>query len=256
MWLLFSFILGAIVGSFLNVAALRFNTGRSLRGRSACLSCNKKLGAADLIPLVSYFFNGGRCRYCGSRIRLHYPMVEGGTALLFLLLALVSPTVWHFLLGAITGSILIVIFLYDLWHRIIPDTLVLLLLFMALLFFALTKPLSLSSLAAALTAGALAALPLFLIAAISQGGAMGWGDVKLAFPLGAMLPLPEALTFILFSFWAGAIWSLALLCTQRLIFRKGSAYLTMKSEIPFAPYLIGSFLFVYLFHVDVTTLFL
>src|SRR3989344_148921 len=81
----FFLCLGAIVGSYLNVLILRYNTGRSSQGRSSCMSCQKRLSWYELIPVLSYIVLRGRCRSCTSKISLQYPLVEGGLAVLFLL---------------------------------------------------------------------------------------------------------------------------------------------------------------------------
>ena len=89
---------------------------------------------------------------------------------------------------------------------------------------------------------------------------MGLGDAKLALPLGLLLGPIGAFSMVVFSFWIGAVVSVALLLLQHL-YRKGTTRLPfvatplrMKSEIPFAPFLILGFLFVYLFHVDIFTI--
>src|SRR3990172_11980304 len=127
------FILGTIVGSFLNVVILRYNTGVSFfSGRSFCPSCGKKLSWYELVPVVSFFVLRRKCAGCGSKISWQYPLVELATGLLFLstLYALRSTLFFdiYYLLSTIyyllVWSILIVISVYDLRHKIIPDLLV------------------------------------------------------------------------------------------------------------------------------------
>src|ERR1700752_70221 len=79
-----AFVFGTIIGSFLNVVALRYNTGFSLGGRSRCFSCGKTLYWYKLIPLFSFLIQGGRCRKCHSQISIQYPLVEALTGLVFL----------------------------------------------------------------------------------------------------------------------------------------------------------------------------
>src|SRR3989344_4426710 len=75
---------GAVVGSFLNVVILRYNTGMGFtRGRSKCFSCCKKLRWRDLLPVLSFLALHGRCGQCGSKIFWQSPGVEAITALLF-----------------------------------------------------------------------------------------------------------------------------------------------------------------------------
>ncbi|MFA6602049.1 MAG: prepilin peptidase, partial [Candidatus Paceibacterota bacterium] len=80
------FIFGTIIGSFLNVVALRFNTGATLGGRSKCMSCGHQLTWKELIPVLSFLWQGGLCRNCRSRISRQYVLVELSTGLLFALI--------------------------------------------------------------------------------------------------------------------------------------------------------------------------
>ena len=82
--LIFFLILGTAVGSFLNVVAYRsIHSGSVFSGRSYCPHCKHKLKAADLVPIVSYLFLKGKCRYCSKEISLQYPAVELVTGLAF-----------------------------------------------------------------------------------------------------------------------------------------------------------------------------
>ncbi|MEY2702943.1 MAG: hypothetical protein RLY43_1581, partial [Bacteroidota bacterium] len=130
---IFFIILGAIIGSFLNVVILRINTGRGLNGRSGCLSCNKKLHWHELIPIVSYFVLKRRCSGCKSKISWQYPLVEISTAILFFAIFQKQIPVFEYapllalieiIFYLIIWSILVVIFVYDLRHTIIPNKLV------------------------------------------------------------------------------------------------------------------------------------
>lgn len=82
----FVFAFGAIIGSFLNAVIWRLHVGQSfVRGRSKCIHCRHGLAARDLVPVFSYLFLGGKCRYCRKPISPHYPIVETVTGLLFVL---------------------------------------------------------------------------------------------------------------------------------------------------------------------------
>lgn len=267
--MLFYFILGTIVGSFLNVVALRYNSGRGLTGRSSCFSCGSVLSWNELIPILSYVINSGRCRNCGSRISLQYPFIEIFTGILFLGAYLLGLPLYYLLYTLIIFSILIVILIYDFRHHIIPDGLVYS--FIAFVFAGLFIDFSLSALAIPtvldIVAGPILSFPIAALWFISHGRWIGLGDAKLALGIGWMLGLSGGFSAIVLSFWIGAFVSVSILFVNRVIFfisrRKwwsislfsGSRQLTMKSEVPFAPYLIGGLLLVFFFNINVLELF-
>ncbi|MBU4057578.1 prepilin peptidase, partial [Patescibacteria group bacterium] len=80
------FVFGAILGSFINVVSLRYNTGLNLSGRSKCFSCSKTLHFFELIPIFSFIFLRGKCSKCKSKIFIQYPIVEFTMAILSFLL--------------------------------------------------------------------------------------------------------------------------------------------------------------------------
>lgn len=250
------FIFGTIIGSFLNVVSLRHNTGKDLSGRSFCFSCGKTLSWYELVPVLSFILQRGRCRECGSKISWQYPIVEVITGILFF--ALSQKFLYFFLVVLSTGisnlydvgllfsfvayavlfSILIAIGVYDIKHKIIPDKLVYLLISIA---FLRTVVVALSdlftfgdsfvSVLPDLLAGPIVALPLFLLWFFSKGRAMGFGDVKLTLGLGWMMPVWGAVAALMMSFWVGGVIGVILL----FLFSKK---ITMKTEVPFAPFLI------------------
>ncbi len=229
------FVLGLIIGSFLNVVIFRINTKRSLGGRSSCMSCQSKLSWYELIPLFSFLFLRGRCRNCQTKISIQYPLVELTTGIIFSLLFLRFQDVFFtsifsftfiYAYYAVMFSILIVIVVYDLRHKIIPDSLSLLfgiLAFIGLFFF---HNLSISE----FLSGIILALPFFLFWLLSHGRWMGLGDAKLVLGLGYFLGLSLGLSAIVLAFWIGSIVGLGL-----VLLKKGYG---MKSELPFAPYLV------------------
>ncbi len=234
----FVFIFGTIIGSFLNVVVFRFNTGRGLGKRSFCPSCNHTLSPHELVPIASFIFQKGRCVKCSIPISIAYPLTEFTTGFLFLLLFQNTPlphTFSDFFLLAyfLTSiSLLIAISSYDIRHKIIPNQLVygfIVLSFIKVLFFPE------GTLVSNVCAGIFGATPFALIWIISKGRAMGLGDAKLMFGLGLMLGTPAIFSALLLAFWIGGAVSILLLAF--------SGRFTLKSELPFAPFLaLASFL--------------
>lgn len=247
---LLSFVFGTIIGSFLNVLILRYNTGRSLGGRSACPHCNKELFWYELIPIVSYVIQLGRCNSCGVSISAQYPLVELSAGVVFA--SIILKETFHFVGGDVfrfsftamclllAWSLIIAITAYDIRHKIIPNSLVWALVFISFIKLFAYAPLSLNG----FLAGPVLALPFALIWLISGGRAMGLGDAKLSLGLGWMLGLAEGVSMLLLSFWIGGIVSLYLLLQRHGGF-------TMKSEIPFAPFLVLGAFTAYILNLDI-----
>ncbi len=257
-----AFIFGVVIGSFLNVYIYRFNTGKSLAGGTHCLSCGRPLSWYDLFPLLSYVMVRGCCRQCGAHIPSRYFWVELITGLLFAAVVYAVPMLlWPTVLLFI--SILVVITIYDIAHMIIPDRLVLALSVVALVHVGLLAFLSKDLLIAgsAVLAGGIGFLFFGGLWFYSKGRWIGFGDAKLAVPLGAMVGLSGIFSAIVLSFWIGAAISLSLMAYQRyrlrgqLHLRFVNTPLTIQSEVPFAPFLILGFLAVFLGGVDVLSFF-
>ena len=245
---LFFFAFGLIIGSFLNVVICRLNTSRSLGGRSACMSCQSQLCWYELIPFFSFLGLRGRCRTCQTNISIQYPIVELITGVVFAILfikfsqGILYPDlsfIASYLYYAVMFSILIVVMGYDFKHKIIPDSLSLIfgiLAFVGMFFFNqfgsfhFQVPSILE-----LLSGVFVALPFALLWLVSRGAWMGLGDAKLALGLGWFLGLAVGLSGLVLAFWIGTIVGVGL-----IVFKKGYG---MKSEIPFAPYLVlGAFI--------------
>ncbi len=234
-------LLGAIVGSFLNALSFRFNTGRTMGGRSRCMHCRHTLGVLDLVPVFSYLFLRGRCRYCRAKISLQYPVVEAAAACIAVLTYVAHPASLEFLFWFAVWMLTLLIIVYDLRHTIIPwsFSIPLLVLALAYLMFDLVGR---TDYLWPLLSGPLLALPLFLLSLFSRGTWMGWGDSFLELSFGFLLGLSVGASALMLAFWSGAIVGIFL-----LILKKG---FRMKSEIPFAPFLaLGAFL-AHTFHVN------
>ena len=245
--LFFVFVLGAVIGSFINVIVLRSNTGESfLRGRSRCLFCGEKLRWYENIPLASFIVQGGRCRHCRSRISWQYPLVEGASGFLFLAVFLKFRSLdgW-FLFAAyyfIVFSILLAIAVYDLRHKIIPDSFVYLFILLSSLNFLLSPEWGSFSfdlktfLAGIFFFSFFAALWLF-----SRGRAMGFGDAKLALGIGWLLGLEKGLTALGISLFLPGLLVIFVLLPLKLTFGRKIYFFSkikVRGEIPFAPLLI------------------
>ncbi len=258
MFSLFFFLLGACIGSFLNVVIYRYNTGLSINGRSQCFNCGRRLKWFDMFPVASFLAFKGRCRTCKSRMSWQYPLVELTTALLFLAIFQLDGFTIALVFDLIVFSLLVVMTVYDLRHKIIPDGLVAmfvvagLLKMLAQIFFVNGHfaPVAWSVLPYwDLLAGFIFFIPFYLLWKFSDGRWIGLGDGKLAIGIGTFLGFGLGLTAIVFGFWLGAIFGVGYLALQRI---SGSAWfartrlglffatnsLTMKSELPFAPFLI------------------
>jgi prepilin signal peptidase PulO-like enzyme (type II secretory pathway) len=253
----FIFLLGTIIGSFLNVVIYRFGSGRSVsHGRSMCMTCSKTLQWYELIPVLSFVLQRGRCLRCKSTISFQYPLVEVSTGIIFALIAFhflpylsYSYPLFVFLviLFSLIFSLLIVITVYDIRHKIIPNKLVYLYAFISFLSIFInttSDSLFVKPTFGALVAGPLCALPFALLWLISRGKWMGLGDAKLILGIGWMLGITGALAALTLSFWVGSVVSLAI-----MFFAKRS--MTMKTQIPFAPFLIIGTAIVFFFNLNI-----
>lgn len=259
------FVFGAIIGSFLDVVAYRLHTEKSLNGRSHCLSCGMRLKWYELVPVVSFLVLRARCRSCNSRIPWRCLMMEVGTGLSFVLMwQLFTYDIILVALYMATAALLILVVAYDFRHLIIPDEIVGLLVVVALSIAAYrfhTEGLSFEMFMYHLLAGVLGALFFAAFWLISGGKWMGLGDAKLMLPLGIVLGPWGTFAAIVLAFWTGAGISVSILGLDKLL-RAGKTHvsfldapLTIKNEIPFAPFLILGFALVHFFHVDLSSFF-
>src|SRR3989344_2846866 len=156
-------LFGLIVGSFLNVVILRFGE-RSVGGRSACPHCNKQLQWFDMVPVLSFVFLRGKCRYCHAPISIQYPLVEAATGIFFVVIGASSLSLISMLLALPIAALLICIFTYALKHKLIPDIWVWLFVTLALM----STVFSFNFLVFGLLAGPIAALPILFLWYVSK----------------------------------------------------------------------------------------
>lgn len=273
-------LLGLAVGSFLNVVILREESGEKLTGRSHCTMCGKTLVWYELMPVFSYLMQRGRCRACHAPLSIQYPLVELATAMLFVAVWYhlgegIAPTSYKlqatsFLLQSALWSTLIVIFVYDLKTKLIPDRFSILFAMLALATTLLSQcsvssgPVScqLPAVSYYALAGLLLFLPFYALWKYSDGRWIGLGDGKLAVGIGWLLGPVGGGSAIMFGFWVGAVVMLILIGVQRLLayapikLQATSYKLGLKSEIPFGPFLIIGIAIVYWTGTTFTSLFM
>lgn len=223
-------LMGAAIGSFLNVCISRIPAGKSLAlPPSHCPKCLHAIRFYDNIPLVSYLLLGGKCRDCRARISWQYPVVELCTALMALLLFWKFGLTLKFLSTFLFACVLIIITFIDLEHRIIPDVLTLpgIPIFLLLAVFVMGLP-PLDALLGILIGGGILYAIAWGYELVAKREGMGGGDIKLLAMLGSFCGW-KSLLFILFvsSFLGSLVGVTAMLM-------KGK---DLKYAVPFGPFL-------------------
>jgi len=261
---IFLFLIGMAAGSFLNVIAFRYQPGGKLLtkdifvGQSRCRYCGKILQWYELIPLISFLIQKGKCRSCRGIISFQYPLIELLSGLVFLffplyfyryfniarLVAVAQPINWYYwFLGIwlIAALVLILISLIDFRFKIIPDQLNVFLIFLAIVLmvnlpnhisflgrYAVLLGLPKNIFFNHLLAGGLGLIFFGAIILITRNRGMGLGDLKFSGALGLLMGWPDAFLSFLLSFIIGAAWSLGLIISKKKSF---------KEAVPFGPFL-------------------
>src|SRR5581483_5011845 len=209
-------LVGVVVGSFLGVLTYRIPRRMNfVWGRSRCPNCKREIKWYDNIPILSFLFLRGKCRYCKKNISSRYPLLEIVTGVCFIL---IGPNIFNLFLACIFISI----FVIDVERMLIPDELVLAGILVAILNLK-------SEIFVGTLAGLLAADFLLFLNLITKGKGMGLGDVKLAILIGMIVGLNKTPIWLFYSFVTGAIVGLTLIA-----FGKAN----MKQKIAFGPFLI------------------
>ncbi|HOG16168.1 MAG: Type 4 prepilin-like proteins leader peptide-processing enzyme [Syntrophaceae bacterium PtaU1.Bin231] len=228
---IFVTVMGAAIGSFLNVCILRLpEEGQSIvRPSSRCPRCGHAIRWYDNVPILSYLILRGACRDCGGKISLQYPLVEALTALLSFLLFRKYGLSWAWLFSFLFVCSLVVIAFIDLRHQIIPHAITL----PGIPFFLAAAALFMGYrfvdvfLGAAIGAATLYFVAVYYEAVTGREG-MGGGDVNLLAMIGAFLGWKSLLFVVLASSLLGAVVGIAVMVA------KGK---DMKYAIPFGPFL-------------------
>jgi len=233
------FFLGLVIGSFLNCLVYRLNEDKhglkSLFGRSYCPKCKKQLLWIDNIPLFSFIFLKGKCRWCHTPISIHYPLIELTTAVLSLIVYYFSISVQIYNLQFIIYNLLITwaliaIFLSDLRYRTIPDQIVYPAMAVSLIYLIANGQCPPCREAGIMILSGLgAAAFFFLLVLLTRFRGMGLGDVKLAGLMGLFLGFPKVVVALYLAFLTGATLGVILILLGKKKF---------KSQISFGPFLV------------------
>lgn len=236
-----TFLFGCAIGSFLNVLIDRLPRDESIQGRSHCEFCKKTVAWYDLIPVISFFLLGGKCRYCHKKLSFQYPFVEALTGILFVV-------TWYYIPSGLTPeillqypagfifkiayfgivSLLIVIFFADAKYHIIPDQIQLGLFVLSLIILP-EQGMLLRIYIDHVFAAFLVMAPIYFLYFITKGKGMGFGDVKLAFIIGLMMGIRSGFIVLYIGFILGAVMGIILMILKK----RG-----LKSHIAFGPFLV------------------
>lgn len=258
---IFSFVLGASVGSFLNTVSRRLLRNEAILGRSHCEHCGKTLLAKDLIPILSFFFLSRKCRFCQKPLSWHYPLGELATALLFAFTSFYFfPQLLFIFYLFIIESLLIIVFTTDFLASVIPVRVVYLGIVLSFLYEVGTRAVGLGGsyflalkdpfaralytetdffrnkvffetlpLLWAIVGASVIALFFWLLRFLTKGRAMGEGDPPLGFWVGMVAGFPSVTVALFTGFLSGSLVSVYLLLSHK---KKFGQY------VPLGPFLV------------------
>ncbi len=232
-WIAAFALLGMAIGSFLNVCIDRLPANESLiLPASHCASCRKRLSLKENIPVLSYIWLRGRCRYCQVQIPKRLLWVEIGTGALFAYLF------WHYgfsiELAVITFycCLFLILMVIDLEHHILPNKLVypgiIVALTINIVFSVIPDSLNVVPEIRSAAIGGAIGLGLFLLITVVSRGGMGWGDVKMAALIGLVTGFPLVFVALFLAVVSGGLISWVLILTKAK---------SRKQSIPFGPFL-------------------
>lgn len=247
---IFLFLLGAIIGSFLNVVIFRLPKRQKFlntKQRSKCMHCKKVLRPADLVPIISYLVLRGRCRFCHKPISPQYIIVETLTAALFVALYLQCGLQFTFFIGLLGTCSLVALAFIDGRFKVVPDsislpTIAILFILQAIRNFQLAG----WQITSEMCSGVLSTMLAMVIGAgwfwlqwfFSRGKWVGSGDIRLGALLGAFLGFPVVVLALFAAYLSGSIWAGYLLARGKV---------KLKSQLPFGVFLGAAGIAAYLF---------
>ena len=246
LYLISFFILGLFLGSFYNVVGYRLPKGESiLYPPSHCTKCNHRLNALELIPVLSYIFQGGKCKHCGEKISSFYPIIEFSTGVLFAVSYYSFKFNSELYISLVLVSLLMIIIVSDLNYFIIPDSI----LVISSLLIIVTKFISngyldaLKSLGGGLLMFSVMYLIMLMGNFIFKKESLGGGDIKLMFVVGLVFhPLLGIVSIFLSSF-------LALIPSLFLYFKN------KDHVIPFGPFILFATLILFLMKININDIY-
>lgn len=238
------FIYGLLLGSFYNVVGLRIPVKQSIVApRSACPNCHHQLTWFELIPVLSYVIQGGKCRQCKTVISPIYPLVELTTGLLFVSAPLVLGWTSELFVAWTLISLFMIIFVSDITYMLIPDKI---LLVFAGIFLLERILIPLSPWWDSLLGAAIGFTLLLLIAIVSKGG-MGGGDIKLFAVVGFVVGTKVMLLSFFLATLFGAVFGII-----GLLFK----FVKRGKPIPFGPFIAAGTLTAYYFYEEIVSSYL
>ena len=237
---IYLFLLGTILGSFYGVVGTRLPQNKSIiKPASHCEHCNHALKWYDLIPIISYVFTLGKCRYCKKHLSIFYPAIEIGMGLLLCLnYYLFGPVLsYKFLEGLFVFSLCMIIFISDFSYFIILDSPLIITslatIILKCIFFGYKTALL------AILSGLILFAIMYIVKIIGDKSfkreSLGGGDIKLAFVVGTILGFKLGICALILSTFIALPYALL------------KVYLSEKKEVPFGPFIIGACVLVFIF---------
>lgn len=225
------FILGLIVGSFNNVCIYRIPRNESIiYPASHCPKCRTTIKPIDNIPLLSYILLKGRCRNCGGKISIQYPVVEFVTGIIYISIFLIYGLILKSLIYIILASALVIIAFIDLNEQIVPDVISLPGIGVGLILSFLVPYISfIDSVLGVLVGGGIILIIGLTGSVIFKRDAMGGGDVKLAAMIGAFIGWRYTVISLFLGFFLGALAG---------IFLVFSKIKSREDMVPFGPFIV------------------